>query len=98
MNSRQRALAQRRQLLQLQSALLREGLSLQCAQLAQRTQPATRAIDWLRGLLRRPVLATAAGVLLVSMRPLRALKWASRSALAVSLLRQAWAVFAAVRR
>lgn len=98
MNPRQRALAQRRQLLQLQSGLLREGLGLQCAQLAQRVRPATRAVDGLRGLLRHPALAAAAGVLLVAIRPWRAIKWASRGALAVSILRHGLAVFTALRR
>ena len=98
MNARQQALAQRRQLLQLRSSLLRQDLLLQCQQLSQRTRPATLAIDWLQGLLRRPMLATAAGALLLTLRPLRAFNWASRGALAVSLLRQVLAVVTAVRR
>ena len=98
MTARRQTLAQRRQLLQLRSSLLREDLRLQCQQLTQRTRPATQAIDWVQGLLRRPVLATAAGAFLLTLRPLRAIKWASRGALAVSLLRQVLAVVAAVRR
>jgi hypothetical protein len=98
MNARQQALAQRRQLLQLRSSLLRQDLTLQCEQLRQRTRPATQVIDWVQGLLRRPVWATAAGALFLSLRPLRAIKWASRGALAVSLLRQVLAVVAAMRR
>jgi hypothetical protein len=43
-------------------------------------------------------LAAAAGAFLLTLRPLRAIKWASRGALAVSLLRQVLAVVAAVRR
>jgi hypothetical protein len=90
-------LAARRRALVARSTRLRDVLQGQLSGVRDQVQGVDRGVSFARSLLKRPVVLTAATALLVALRPARALRWAARGALALSLARKAMGLLALVK-
>jgi hypothetical protein len=88
-------LAARRRALVERSGRLRDALQVHVAGCGARLQGVDRGVSMARALLSRPVVVTAATALIVVLRPARALRWAARASLALSMARN---VMSLVRR
>lgn len=88
-------LAARRRALVERSGRLRDALQVQVAGCGEGLKGVERGVSVARGLLSRPVVMTAATALIVVLRPARALRWAARASLALSMARN---VMSFVRR
>ena len=88
MNARLRELELRRELLVLRSRALRSGIELELAALGGRVAGVDRTVAALRGLVHSPLVLVLAGVVAVTVGPLRALRWAGRGLVALSLARR----------
>ena len=88
MSRRQGQLAERRAELLARSALLRDRVSAQGANLRASVGGIDRGISMLRAATARPLLLAGAVAALVILKPSRAFKWIARAALVTSLLRR----------
>ncbi len=86
--SRRSALQQRRELLLQRSELLRADLLDQSRALQERFVGVEHALGLARAATRKPVLWAAAAAALLVLKPARALRYITRGAMAVSLLRR----------
>ncbi len=82
------ALQQRRELLLARSRLLRADLVEQSRALQGRFAGVEHAVGLARAATRKPVLLAAAAAALLVLKPARALRYLTRGAMAVSLLRR----------
>jgi hypothetical protein len=85
---RRTSLQQRRELLLERSRLLRAELAGQSSALRERFAGAEHALGLARAATRKPVLLAAAAAALLVLKPARALRYITRGAMAVSLLRR----------
>jgi hypothetical protein len=86
--SRRQQLALRHAVLLARSAALRTELAQYGAQIGAHLSLVDRGLKFAKAATERPILMTAAGLLLMLFKPTRALKWVARGALATSLLRR----------
>ena len=82
------SLQQRRELLLERSRLLRAELAGQSSALRERFAGAEQALGLARAATRKPVLLAAAAAALLVLKPARALRYITRGAMVVSLLRR----------
>ncbi len=82
------ALRERRELLLARSRLLRADLVEQSRALQGRFAGVEHAVGLARAATRKPVLLAAAAAALLVLKPARALRYLTRGAMAVSLLRR----------
>lgn len=85
---RRTSLQQRRELLLERSRLLRAELAGQSTALRERLAGTEHALGLARAATRKPVLLAAAAAALLVLKPARALRYLTRGAMAVSLLRR----------
>ncbi len=85
---RRSSLQQRRELLLERSRLLRAELAGQSTALRERFAGTEHALGLARAATRKPVLLAAAAAALLVLKPARALRYITRGAMAVSLLRR----------
>jgi hypothetical protein len=81
-------LEQRRQLLVLRSRLLRAQVGLDALTIGTRLDRVDRGVGMLRSAVRSPWIAAGASALALAIGPVRAVRWAGRGLLALSLLRR----------
>jgi len=84
------SLQQRRERLLERSRLLRAELTGQSSALRERFAGAEHALGLARAATRKPVLLAAAAAALLVLKPTSALRYITRGAMAVSLLRRVW--------
>lgn len=97
MNERLRQIEMRRDLLVLRSRLLRTQATLDGAAIGARVGQVDRGISAIRSLTRSPLLLGAAAVVAVSFGPVRAVRWAGRGLVALSLARRVAAMLGGAR-
>ncbi len=88
MNARLRELELRRDLLVLRSRALRASATVEAALLGASVAGVDRSVAALRSLVRSPLVLAVAGLVAVTVGPLRALRWAGRGLVALSLARR----------
>ena len=88
--SRSEQLARRRAELVARSAGLRDALSVDGARLSSRLVLVDRGIALVRAAAGQPLLLAAGAGLLLTLKPLRAMKWAARGALLFSIARRVY--------
>ena len=90
-------LAERRAELLSRSTRLRNSLALETVRLSGQMSLFDRGFSLARSVTRQPVLLAAGALLLLSLRPLRAMRWATRGALLFSLARRLIRIYGRVR-
>jgi hypothetical protein len=85
---RSKQLARRRAELVARSARLRGNLAIDGARISSRLGLVDRGIALARAATRQPLLLAAGAGLLLTLRPLRAMKWVARGALLFSIARR----------
>ena len=88
MSGRRQQLADRRATLLARSGRLRAKLAQHGLRIGDRLSLVDRGLQFAKAATERPLLMSAAGVLLMLFKPTRALKWMARGALVTSLLRR----------
>ncbi len=88
MNARLRELELRRRLLVLRSTLLRAEIRGEGQRIQSRLGALERGIDAARVLVSSPVVPGITALAVVALGPLRALRWAGRGLLALTLVRR----------
>jgi hypothetical protein len=86
--NRREQLARRRAELIARSARLRAELAVEGARIGDRFGLVDRGITLMRAVTRQPLLLAAGAGLLLTLKPLRAVKWVARAALLVSVARR----------
>ncbi len=89
MNERLAELELKRQTLVLQSAVLRGDIAAEGAAIQGRFSQVDRGLAALRSLTSSPWLIAGAGALVVVLGPVRALRWAGRGLVGLTLARRA---------
>lgn len=85
---RSEQLARRRAELVARSARLRGEIALDGARIGSRLGAVDRGLSLLRAATRQPLLLAAGAGLLLTLKPLRAMKWAARGAVLWSVARR----------
>lgn len=98
MNARLRELEERQRLLVQRSGALRRHVAAQGGEIATSLSGVERGVAIARQLASLPAITTGVGVLLLAAGPSRALRWASRLLLAVTLARRVGAVWSRLPR
>lgn len=88
MNERLRELELRRDLLVLRSRLLRTQATLDGAAIGARVAQVDRGLAAVRSLAGSPLVLGVAALVAVSVGPVRAVRWAGRGLVALSLARR----------
>lgn len=89
MNERLAELELKRQTLVVQSAVLRGDIAAEGAGIQDRFSQVDRGLAALRHLTSSPWLIAGAGALVVMLGPVRALRWAGRGLVGLTLARRA---------
>ncbi|MEZ5458185.1 MAG: YqjK family protein [Steroidobacteraceae bacterium] len=87
----------RRDLLVLRSRLLRTQVALDGAAIGARVAQVDRGISTLRGVVRSPLVLGVAGFAALAVGPVRAVRWAGRGLVALSLARRVMRLLAQSR-
>jgi len=93
--SRREDLARRRANLVARSRRLRDNLAVEGERIGSRLALVDKGVAMARSLARQPLLVAAVVTLMMTLKPLRAMKWAARGALLFSVARR---VYGAVDR
>ncbi len=88
MNSRRQQLADQRATLLARSGRLRAELAQHGTRIGDRLSLVDRGLQLAKAATERPLLMSAAGLLLMLFKPTKAVKWMARGALVTSLLRR----------
>jgi hypothetical protein len=88
MNGRRRELELRQRLLVLRSTLLRAEIGGEGRRIQSSLGQVDRGVTAVRTLVASPVVLAVAGIAVVLVGPLRALRWAGRGLVALTLVRR----------
>jgi hypothetical protein len=97
MNARLRELELRRDLLVLRSRLLRTQATLDGAAIGARVAQVDRGVAAVRGLASSPMVLGVAALVALAVGPVRAVRWAGRGLVALSLARRVARILGSAR-